>query len=159
MVAIFSPDRFPYFVSGAAAAFDYLSAIEKALDEAELMLRGWLRVRSRSRRSAEQARTPQDHGKLYFRPEAIEELKWLLQCDEGLPRDLSVVDLSQLFDPIFVEIMPPRPSNGLHVVRALSKYLLPINFGFATEHRSHRRIGDLGLAWKLDFPAKPHFFA
>jgi hypothetical protein len=61
----------------------------------------------------------------------------------------------KLFDPVVVQLSPS--SSPLKVVRVLSDKLVPVNFGFGTEHYRHHTIkrGELNqLSRKL-----PHYFA
>ena len=63
------------------------------------------------------------------------------------------------FKPIVVDITPQKHRCGLTVVRVLSEKLMPINFGYGTEHYGHPRVTELQLRWSWMYPAIPHFFA
>lgn len=158
LVAIHSPEVKPYFVTGAAASMDYASAAQKAFAEAELMWLSWRQVRIPKIQEME-VKHPKDHAVLYMRSEYKEMLGDFLVVGEDRLRTIKKANLLKLFDPIRIVIDNGKNPYGLVVVRVLSEHLMPINFGFGTESRKHRRIKALGLQWIRGFPSQPHFFA
>lgn len=94
--------------------------------------------------------SPSDHGILYAQPDYIYNVTWLWngnkigQIEEVHRNEPSVifVDLSEKDSPV-------------KVVRALSKDLVPINFGFGNDYFTHPTILNLNPgSQKL-----PHYFA
>lgn len=158
---ISSEREHPALAAGAAADFSFEKASAKAWDEAEMLLTGWRRRRSRKALSPDTVRSPLDHGKLYFKAENLKYVRWLLEAsqEEPLPpRTLTPAELLGQFDPVTVDMTPANSGCDLVAVRVISEKLLPINFGYMNEHIGHRRLSDLGLEWKREFPSFPHFF-
>jgi len=159
LAIIHSDNNYPHFISGAGAALDFEQAITKAYSEAEFMLLSWRKIKTKER-TPDQTVSPADHGKLFFQPKQRKHVRWLLDApEELLPSSIPPVDFMNKFDPVLVDLNPEERGRSLHVVRALSEKLLPINFGYGNEHHRHGRPNVLGLRWKRKFPAFPHFFA
>jgi len=162
LAIIYSNRRYPSFVAGASAGFEWNTAITKAWDEAEMFLMGW-KAKKRTKPIAPQdVFSVLDHGTMYFRSQSLPHVEWLINSTEAEPKPSSMNNSAQLlwhFDPVLVDLNPANPEISLRVIRAISEKLLPINFGYGTEHIGHRRFGDLGMEWKRDFPSIPHFFA
>jgi ribosomal protein S12 methylthiotransferase accessory factor YcaO len=159
LAIIHSSENYPYFVSGAGAATNFQLAMTKAYNEAEFMLVSWRKIKAKQI-NPEQVVAPADHGKLFFQPKQKKHVKWLLESpEESLPDKAPLTDFLTKFDPILVDLSSKVERNGLHVIRALSDKLLPINFGYGNEHYGHQRPNVLGLDWKRKLPAFPHFFA
>lgn len=160
VATIYSRNLYPHFVSGAAAGFNYETAIEKAFNEAEFMLLSWIAVRRRAIRS-EKVRTPDHHGILYFSKRSLAWLRWLLMAKQADPGRVTLreSDLLAAFDPVVVDLNRDDKRSGLHVVRVISGRLLPLNFGYGKEHYGHARLKVLGWRWTRRWPSLPHFFA
>lgn len=159
---IYSKTRYPSFVAGAAANFDWNVAIMKAWDEAETFLLNWRNRKRVKPIVPEQVLSVLDHGIMYFIGEHLGQLQWLIDAEEAKPSPLIFregSDLLKHFNPVLLDLNPAEPSYGLKVVRAISERLLPINFGYGNEHVGHRRLNDLGLEWARKYPSFPHFFA
>ena len=163
MAIIYSENRFPYFVAGASADDTFVKAAMKALDEAEGRLLLWIKQkRLRKHIAPEEVRTISNHEELYFNKERLEELRWLLDAEISKPKAIKKRNSPELlgqFDPIIVDITPDYIDCDLKVIRVLSEKLLPLNFGYGSEHIGHQRLDDLGLKWYRKYPALPHFFA
>ena len=103
---------------------------------------------------------PDDHGRFYINPKNFVYAKWLL---EGAKEsNVTTGDFNgdlYRFDPVVVDITPKELNCGLTVVRVLSEKLMPINFGYGSEHYGHSRMEVLGLQWNAEYPSPPHFFA
>jgi thiazole/oxazole-forming peptide maturase SagD family component len=149
----------PCFVIGAAASdMSFEEALSKAFQEAELQLLVSVETKRRPKIIPENVMTPEDHGKLYAQTDYLDYLEWLWQGEitftEPKPES-KFQNLVKLLDPVVVQLSPS--SSTLKVVRVLSDKLVPINFGFGTEHFLHytikRRELNL-LSLKL-----PHYFA
>jgi len=162
LAIIYSNRRYPSFVAGASAALEWNTAITKAWDEAEMFLMGWKAKKRAKPIEPEKVFSVLDHGTMYFRSQSLHHVDWLINSTEAEPKPLSMNNVAQLlwhFDPVLVDLNPANPEISLRVIRAISEKLLPINFGYGTEHIGHRRLDDLGLEWKREFPSTPHFFA
>lgn len=159
LAIIYSEAKYPAFVSGAAAADTYEVAAEKAMNEAEIMLLLALEEREQKAVAAEEVMTPMDHGRLYFAHENLWRVRWLIETEESSKLVLTNQDPFVLFDPVFVDLTPASNLTNLKVFRALSEKLVPINFGFGSEHSGHFRFDVLGLEVRQGSQSFPHFFA
>ena len=160
MCLIFSDDnQYPCLVSGAAADFSFKAAMEKSFNEAEYMLLSWRKARPKKIFNIKDVVSAPDHGKLYFWPGQQRYLSWLINAEEKKPAEVDKKkDIFTQFNPVVVDITPSKEAS-LSVVRVLSEKLMPMNFGYGSEHYRHSRLDMLGLSWKWEFPAQPHFFA
>lgn len=161
LCALEDSNRKSAFFAGASAAFAFPRAATKAFNEAAFMLLSWRRMRRRPI-SPSKVVFPQDHGTLYYTGEQNAELAWLLNTPISTaptPTKISKSSLFKKIDPYLVDIAKPTASIPLWVVRAVSENLLPINFGYGSEHTGHGRLESLGLKWARDYPSFPHFFA
>jgi thiazole/oxazole-forming peptide maturase SagD family component len=162
LATIYSYDNYPSFAAGAAANPNWAAAITKAWDEAEIFLLNWRHRKPIRPITPQDVYAPLDHGRMYFRRENLNRVKWLLGAKEAEPSPQSIWNSSELlkfFNPVLLDLTPAKSGCDLTVVRAISENLLPINFGYGIEHVGHKRLSDLGLKWKRKFPSFPHFFA
>lgn len=160
LVLFYSSKYYPHLVAGSAAGLTFQSATSKALDEAESMLASWRKMRH-SRIRAEDVKSPLDHGLLYYQLRNLNHLDWLLDASK-IPVPTSFRTLDQAwtqFNPVIVDLATTTDKIPLYVVRVLSDKLIPINFGFGTEHVDHPRAKMLGLSWMRSYPAQPHMLA
>lgn len=157
---IFSDDnKYPCLVSGAAADFSFKAAMEKSFNEAEYMLLSWRKANPKKISDIKDVVSAMDHGKLYFRSGQQHHLSWLINAGEEKPaKGEERKNIFEQFNPVVVDITPNKEAS-LSVVRVLSEKLMPMNFGYGSEHYRHPRLKMLGLSWKWEFPAQPHFFA
>lgn len=157
---IFSDNnKYPCLVSGAAADFSFRTAMEKSFNEAEYMLLSWRKAKPQKISDIKDVVSTIDHGKLYFWPGQQHHLKWLVNAEEMWPKKGGArKNIFELYNPVVVDITPNKETS-LSVVRVLSEKLMPMNFGYGSEHYRHPRLKMLGLKWKWKFPAQPHFFA
>ena len=100
-----------------------------------------------------------DHGLFYADPRNLVYVEWLLKTVECKMMREDFVGILSRFDPIVVDITPQEPICELKVVRVLSEKLMPINFGYGSEHRGHSRMSVLKYRWSMQYPSIPHFFA
>ncbi len=158
-VAIVSPDSFPCFVNGSAASVaSFDEAVAKAFNEAELGLIQALKFRPHRQIRPTQVVSPIDHAKLYAHPKYLENLAWMWAGEETVDIAMptaTIDDLLQRFEAVLVRISPK--DAPLHVVRVLSKHLVPISFGYATEHHTHATIRSGQV--HPDSLRLPHYFA
>ncbi len=156
---IFSDNsEYPCLVSGAAADFSFRLAMEKAFNEAEYMLLSWYKAKPKRVSKLEDVVSVLDHGRLYFYPGQLQHLSWLLDANEKQPEKFGRMDIFSQFNPVIVDITP-NINTSLSVIRVLSDVLMPLSFGYGSEYYKHSRLKMLGLDWKREFPAQPHFFA
>jgi thiazole/oxazole-forming peptide maturase SagD family component len=152
-------NKYPCLASGAASDFSFSAAIERAFNEAEYMFLSWRRARPKKISNLDDVVSTLDHGRLYFYPGQQQYISWLLNSEEKTPKKGGKkIDIFYQFDPIAVDITPSKEAS-LSVVRVISERLMPISFGYGGEYYRHSRLKVLGLTWKWDFPAQPHFFA
>ena len=149
--------KYPYFVSGASADFDWPSAISKAYNEAEFMLLSWIGTRPR-KPNPKRIVSPKEHGVLFFRKDHLEQVDWLVNSPESDLPEVTSCNIVRQFDPVYVKLGNDEGA-GLKVFRALSTKLLPIHFGYGLEPYGHSRLEMLGLRWCRKYPSFPHFFA
>lgn len=159
LVIIWSHNKTPALCSGAGCSLTFRDATNKAFDEAEFMAMTWHRRKLKRNMDARDIESPDDHGLFYANPQNLTHAEWLLNPKEkeAAPKDFNG-DLNR-FEPIVVDITPKAHKCGLTVVRVLSEKLMPINFGYGSEHYGHHRMKALQLKWNREYPSVPHFFA
>ncbi len=146
----------PYFVSGSAASFSSAEeAVKKAFDEWEVSF-----VLGKSDIMFETVKPkevilPKDHGILYRNTNCNHQINYL-RCGQEI--SISEINVTQLKDisklsPVYVKYK--TLVDGIHVVRAFSKELIPINFGFGTDFYHHPKINK----HLLNYNEFPHFFS
>lgn len=144
----------PYFVSGAAASFSSAGeAVVKAFDEWEASY--LLGSVAEGAIAPEQVVTPKDHGILYRYANCNREIDYLRR---GSEIDISEASAGKCknareLSPVFVKYRPLI--EGAYVVRAFSKELVPLNFGYGMDFYNHINI-DKSL---LEYNGFPHFFS
>ncbi|MES2216493.1 MAG: YcaO-like family protein [Patescibacteria group bacterium] len=159
LVLIWSRERVPALCSGAACRPSLYDAALKAFNEAEFMAMTWQDYKPNPMMRPEEVNSPEGHGVFYLDPKKLTHLEWLLAAEEcEKRREVFKGDLKQI-DPVVADITPQTHECGLSVVRVLSERLMPINFGYGSEHRGHQRMDLLGLTWADEYPSCPHFFA
>lgn len=146
----------PYFVSGAAASFSSVAeAAEKAFNEweASYILGGTAESSDIIR--PEEVVSPKDHGNLYRYTNYNDKIAYLLrgqQLEVDKVYVKQVGNISALF-PVFLTYQ--GFVDNVYVVRAFSKELIPINFGYGMDFFGHPKV-DKKLLKEFSFP---HFFA
>ncbi len=160
LAVIYSRHMYPAFVSGSSAHSSRLVAAQKALDEAETILILALGEEEKKKINLKDVMSPMDHGRLYFDHENLAYIEWLLNpSGVSLDQEIATPDLISMFDPVMVSLTPKEHPSGIHVSRILSEKLLPINFGYGTEHHGHQRFEVVGLSQVPESLFFPHFFA
>jgi len=153
--------KYPKTSVGCSANFDIDKAIEKSLDEAELMLNTWNKESEVNRLVVKQdVETVIDHGNIFARVNLKNsEYKWIIEGEiikQITPQITELNDLIKKFEPKVVDINKKK-DLGLHVVRVMSDKLLPLTFGYGSEHYGHARLKELNLNWGREYPSLPHF--
>jgi thiazole/oxazole-forming peptide maturase SagD family component len=157
LAMISASNKKPALFSGASCRDEINEAANRAFDEAEFMGMTW-QGRMDGGLKADQVYSPDDHGRFYINPKRLAHANWLIEAPERSPRKTLTLNPYQ-YDPIVVDITPKPNLSDLKVVRVLSPLLLPINFGWGSEHCGHKRMGVVGLCAEEKYPAIPHFFA
>lgn len=146
----------PFFVSGAAASFfSVTEAVVKAFNEWEISF-----VLGDSGKGAkiiapEEVLSPKDHGNLYRYANYNSEIDYLLHGQQITVDEVVANQLGNIsaLAPVFFSYRPLV--ENVHVVRAFSKELIPINFGYGMDFLKHSRI-ERHLLKGNEFP---HYFA
>ena len=158
-------DEYPCFVSGAAATIDknqIENAILKSVQEAEYNLLLTLRNPDLTPINPESVLTPTDHGRVYHFKENAKKLRWLYEggCHKGYIEDgVGASDINRLYEHLsLVTVDLSDPKTDLKVARVLSKWLVPINFGFNSAHYLHP-ILQHSVGINPESLKMPHYFA
>lgn len=157
-----SGPSYPRLTLGFGAGSCPMSALEKALDEAELIFHSWRgRSAKRERVVAKDVFNVLNHIQFWGQEENAAHIRWFLEGKfSGLPESSRSIDeAKRLFRPAVVDLTTESAGSGLHVVRVCSGELMPINFGYMSEHYRHPRVLSLGYSWGWPFPATPHCLA
>lgn len=158
--AIFVSEKYPYFVSGAAATIDdgkICDTIKKAVDEAEFNLEFAIKYPSEEKTKMKKIVLPVDHGRFYYSKQNAKKLSWLwhgkIVKSVSKINEISFEDLCEKLQTISVDMSDENSS--LKVVKMISPELVPINFGFYTAHFLHVGVEKLSSkSLKL-----PHYFS
>ena len=142
-VLIVSENEFPCFVSGSASSFSsFEEAVSKAFQEAEHELVQFLKNPKTRTIKPEKVFQPFDNAKLYAHPDYLDNLRWLWEGEvkKAIPiSDCSAEDIFDKYSTIMVQLS--FKDAPLDVVRVLSdNKLVPVNFGYGTEHFTHPSI-------------------
>lgn len=146
----------PYFVAGAGASFSSVKeAVVKAFNEWEVSFVLGENNGDSDVIAPEEVVSPQDHGDLYRYTNYNKEVGYLLK---GKPINISEVSVNRLgniaaLNPVFVVYRPLV--DGAYMVRAFSKELIPINFGYGMDFFNHFKVNkQLVNDYKF-----PHYFS
>jgi hypothetical protein len=142
-------------VTGASAHSDYTIACIKAFDEIESTMISW-KENPRQKIDKENVKAPHEHGLFYSFEENLQHVDWLLEASECEPKFLDV-DPYRLFNPIVIDLYKAKHEFDFNVVRVIAN-LMPLNFGYGSEHFNHERLNQLNLTWNREYPSIPHFF-
>lgn len=159
-LAVIVGEEYPSFVSGAASTFGSIEdAINKAFREAEYNLLLALSYPIDNTPLKENVKTPMDHGRYYYQSENSKKISWLWKnntySNNDFKKVISYDQLAKQLDVMFVDL---SENNGLiKVVRAISRKLIPISFGYNQDYYLHPEACKLGM--KDNVREIPHFFA
>lgn len=145
----------PYFVSGAAASFcSTVEALTKAFNEWEVSFVLGESERDLNIITPAEVISPRDHGTLYRRANHNDQIDYLLHGPQIETQNIQISHgNTQALTPIYLTYR--SIVDGVYVVRAFSKELVPINFGYGMDFFNHPKI-DKQLLKDIGFP---HFFA
>lgn len=155
---IITSDDYPSFVSGAASSLgSFEETAIKALYEAESRLIHGLNSQHDRVIKPEEVHTVLEHELLYAQSRDYHEyVEFLLHGEpsHSPPRaNTTTQELEDLLDPVVVDVS--EEGAPLRVVKVLSTELVPISFGFGTDHHTHRSLSEAGRV----NPVAPHYFA
>ena len=158
--AIFVSEKYPCFVSGAAATIDsgkICDTIKKAVNEAEFNLEFAIKYPSEAKTKMKKIVLPVDHGRFYYSKQNAKKLSWLwhgkIVKSASKINEISFEDLCEKLQAISVDLSDENSS--LKVVKMISPKLVPINFGYYTAHFLHVGVEKLSSkSLKL-----PHYFS
>lgn len=154
-------NQYPCFVSGAAASFDDTNAsLLKAFQEAEYNL---LLAKENPISVApliDNVKTPLDHGQFYHFYNNAQKLSWLYSNNEYIGiKSNEVVDFQVIekeLEVVYVDLSK-SPNDLIKVVRAISKKLVPISFGYKRDYYLHPALKCIKINKKSRL--LPHYFA
>lgn len=152
-------DCVPYFVSGASTSFDNINeAIEKAFNEMEysiIVYSNNIETNVELVVLPQDVRTPVEHGNLYAYSNQSSKTNFLFKGEYIDAKDIQV-DKQGKLEELKIVFMEYKPiMKQVHVVRAFSSELVPINFGYGSDFYCHKNIkGKLKT-----YDGFPHFFA
>lgn len=158
--AIFVSEKYPCFVSGAAATIDsgkICETIKKAVNEAEFNLEFAIKYPNKDEIKMKKIVYPVDHGRFYHSKQNAKKLNWLWRGK--IAKSISKIDETS-FDDLCeklqtVSIDLSDENSSLKVVKMISPKLVPINFGFYSAHFLHVGVEKLSSrSLKL-----PHYFS
>lgn len=156
-LTIIESNTYPCFVSGASAVVtNFENAILKSLQEAEYNLLLAMENNVYEKIEKEKIKTPSDHGKYYYSYENSRKISWLWENKKISTKKISNISnidnvISKL-EVAFVDLS--EPNKSIKVVRAVSKKLLPISFGYKRDYYTHQTLKNI----KTDIDL-PHYFA
>lgn len=151
-------DTFPYFMCGAAASDNFETALAKAFNETELMIVCARESKRKKYLEPEDVNDVLDHALLYAQsPKHAAKLEWLWsgKVKKEIPNTTkSVEQVLKDLDAVIVRLSPP--GAPLYVFRVLSEHLIPLDFGYGTNHYTHKSLGG-----NINSENKhmPHYFA
>lgn len=152
-------DDYPYFVSGASASFNSVNeAIEKAFNEMEYSI---IACTERAKNNEikiidpKEVGTPVEHGDLYAYSRQQDNIEFLCKGEIIDLKDIKIEKKNKL-EELNLSFMEYRPIvKNIHVVRAFSSELIPINFGYDSDFYCHKNIKEK----VKQYNKFPHFFA
>lgn len=172
-LAALSGDAWPCFVAGAAASINedwHAEPIRRAIADVELKF-DLLANSGQSYEFSDDCITPADHARFYgsgFADSSVAYLKeksklCLFDDDkEYCAPCYGSADFSQLCEnlqAVFVELNN-EGFEQFQVVRAFSKKLIPMSFGYDSAHYSHQELRKpSAFTYPLSNPQFPHFFS
>lgn len=158
LIMLRKADHYPALATGAASSFDMRKAIEKAFSEAEYMALSW-QNRYRRKMTPQRVKSPDDHGLLYATTVYHGELDHLIQAEEQefSASDVGVDEIIHRLEPITIRL--DDGSYPLYVARVLTPHLLPLTFGYESEHYGHPRLDMVRYSWNRSLSSIPHIFS
>jgi thiazole/oxazole-forming peptide maturase SagD family component len=155
---IIKSDSYPCFVSGASSSLDdFNSTAIKAFQEAESRLIYGLNEENRRVIEPSDVKNVLDHELLYTQSRKFHkhiEFLWAGEKTDKVPEaSISFSKLKKCMEIVIVDVS--IENLPLYVVKVISPKLIPINFGYGTEHYEHGSL-DKNIIIETNFP---HYFA
>lgn len=155
---VITSDEYPCFVSGASSSLDsFEDTALKAFYEAESRLIYGLNKPVDRNIGIEEVSTVLDHELLYAKSRANHgHIEYLLEGSPSSDTPVATATISSLKKELgVVTVDVSEDASPIRVVKVLSPELIPINFGFGTNHYSHHSISGL----VEESISMPHYFA
>ena len=151
-------DTYPCFVSGACSSINGIEkAILKAYEEAEFNLLMSISNPATERKDRKDVRTPKDHGEYYHFKDNKDKISWLWSNNDIVLIKEKKIDINRIYkelDVKFVDLSDPK-DDIIKVVRAVSRKVIPICFGYNRDYFSHPELKNIEIKNK----ELPHYFA
>lgn len=153
-------NAYPAQSNGASASLaSFEEAVLKALSEAEHGLLVELRdgATRESELVPEKVLSPIDHARYYYNPSNAQAISWIYEGKviDHVPSVMATyAGIVERLRPVAIDLS--SPVEAIQVSRVLCERLVPINFGFATEHDLHSSLDQDRVTRAM---LHPHFFA
>ena len=154
-------DKYPCFVSGAASSIGNVSkAIIKSFQEAEynlLLAKDYPIIEPILK---DDITSPKDHGHFYYSSENSSQISWLWSNNEV---SNTIYDDKYNFEKIYKDLeiifvdLSDQKQDFIKVIRAISKKLIPISFGYERDYYLHPEVQKLSIDKSIK--NYPHYFA
>lgn len=151
-------DTYPCFVSGACASINGIEkSILKAYEEAEFNLLMSLSNPVSNFKDRKDIKTPKEHGEYYHFKENKDKIKWIWSNNETVYIKDKKVDTSKIINKLDAKFIDLSGSKNdiLKVVRAVSRKVVPISFGYNRDYYTHPELKNIEIK-NRDLP---HYFA
>lgn len=159
-LVIIESKEYPCFVSGSAAVNDNVdNAMIKALQEAEYNLQLALENPKVKKIKKELIKSPQEHGRYYYDYKNAKKIEWLWKSNSVSNKKIKKIENIDLvvkkLDVVFIDLS--EKNSSLKVVRAVSKKLVPISFGYHYDYYLHPHLKKIKFNKKIR--DLPHYYA
>lgn len=155
---VITSGSYPCFVSGASSSLDgFEVAATKAFHEAESRLIYGLNEPDQRTIEPSHVHSVLDHELLYAQSmQYHEHVQFLFDGDTSSSIPTASTSISSLKEKLEIVVVDVSEEHApLRVVKVLSSKLIPINFGYGSNHYSHHSL--TGVAHGSD--TMPHYFA
>lgn len=151
-------ESYPCFVSGAACSLDdFNSTVQKAFYEAETRLIYGLNNPEITMIRPESVSSVTDHELLFAQNRDFHRyIEYLFSSEEVWQTPTATAMIEELLHKLDVAVVDvSEPGSPIFVIKAISPKLIPINFGYGTEHYTHSTLdGVAKVCHEI-----PHYFA
>ena len=109
------------------------------------------------RKDRKDVRTPKDHGEYYHFKDNKDKISWLWSNNDIVLIKEKKIDINRIYkelDVKFVDLSDPK-DDIIKVVRAVSRKVIPICFGYNRDYFSHPELKNIEIKNK----ELPHYFA
>ena len=153
--AVIVSDLYPFFLSGAAAAMSFEKACLKAFGEAEYGLVDCLHHPEAPTIQPDKVRAPADHRRLYLHKDHISNISWLWSGKDTKTIPETSYPIEDIRSALISGVVDlSEDGSPIKVVRVFSDKLVPIGFGYHSDHFTHSSI----MSFSPASQALPHYF-